>query len=95
MECCPTCNARYKGASACHRCGTPLSELIDIENRAADHREKAVEAFNQRNFQEMYFHGRRAASLFRTPYGEKLLACAALAAGDPQTALSAWTRLRR
>ncbi len=95
MERCPTCNARYKGRPECHRCGTPLSGLTDIENQAADHREKAVEAFNQGDFQEMYFHARRAAALFRTPHREKLLACAALAAGDPQAALSAWKRLRR
>lgn len=95
MERCPTCNARYKGRSGCHRCGTDLARLLAIEKEAAEHRDNAVEAFNRQDFDAMYFHARRACALLRTPSAEKHLACAALVAGDPATALSTWKSYRR
>lgn len=94
MEHCPTCNAPYNGQSGCHRCGTDLARLAAIENEASGHREKALEAFHRMDFHAMYYHARRSRSLLRTPSAEKLAACAALAAGDPESALSAWRRLR-
>lgn len=95
MERCPTCNARYKGRAACHRCGTDLTRLLTIQKEAAEHREKTIEAFNRQDFQSMYYHARRACALLRTPAAEQHLACAALAAGDPATALSIWKSCRR
>lgn len=92
MERCPTCNARYKGHASCHRCGTDLSRLAAIEKESARHRENALEAFNRGEFDAMYFHARRACALLRTPSAEKLLACAALAAGEPDMALSTWKK---
>lgn len=90
MEHCPTCKAPYKGGQYCHRCGTDLGRLIDIQARADRHREEALAAYTAGDFDNMHHHARRACALYRTRPSEKLLACAAILTGKWDTALSLW-----
>lgn len=90
MERCPTCKAPYKGRQYCHRCGTDIGRLLEIRDRGGRHHEQALAAFTNGDFQHMYYHARRACALYRTPASEKLLACAALLAGQSKAALAAW-----
>lgn len=92
MEKCPTCNAKYKGKKRCYRCKTDLSLLIDIENQAEEHMEKAHEAFNAKDFNQMFFHAQRACNLRRTRESEKLLACASVFLKKFNLAVSMWNR---
>lgn len=78
MEKCPTCNAKYKGKTFCHRCKTDLSILIDIENKAKDHLNKAGQAFMSKDYTSMFYHAKRSFALLRTPESQRLLASASL-----------------
>lgn len=78
MECCPTCNAKYKGNPVCHRCKTDLGLLIQIESDALMHLEKARRAFDEGNFEDMFFHGRRSCALRQVPGAKKMLIFAAI-----------------
>jgi hypothetical protein len=78
MERCPTCKAKYKGKPVCHRCKTDLSLLIKIEKDAAMHLQKAYQAFEEGDYEDMFFNARRSCSLRQLPGGKKMLACAAI-----------------
>ncbi|MBW1759230.1 MAG: hypothetical protein JRI88_02725 [Deltaproteobacteria bacterium] len=95
MERCPACNAKYIGKRMCHRCKTDLGILIDIEEKAEFHREKALFAFVSNDFEQMFFHARRSCSLRRTPDAVRLLACAALVVNQFNLALFLWSSLRK
>jgi hypothetical protein len=92
MERCPTCNATYREGKYCRRCGTDIGRLLEIREKGIRHHEEALAAYSAGDFSAMYRHARRAASLYRTPSSEKLLACAALLTERPRQALAAWTR---
>ncbi|MBW2737444.1 MAG: hypothetical protein JRE64_01065 [Deltaproteobacteria bacterium] len=78
MECCPTCNARYKGTPTCRRCKTDLRPLLDIEKQSMTHYNAAAAAFACNDFNCMFFHAKRSFSLMQTPENCRLLACSAL-----------------
>lgn len=92
MERCPTCNAKYTGKRSCHRCGTDIGILVDIENQAKIHCQSAVSAFLSKEFEQMFFHARRACSLCQTPESVRLLACAALLVNKFDLAIFLWAR---
>lgn len=88
MKRCPTCRAAYTGKRHCHRCRTDLGPLLDIEQKAHDHRRQAALAFVSGNYEMMYLHAGRACSLQRTPEATILLACAALLTHRFETTLT-------
>ena len=63
MECCPTCNAGYKGTPICRRCKTDLKPLLDIEEKSRIHYKAAAKAFSCNDFNGMFFHAKRNFSL--------------------------------
>lgn len=92
MERCPTCNAKYRGKKLCHRCKTDLGALVDIETKAGLHQQKALSAFASNDFNQMFFHAKRAFSLYRSPASVRILACAALLTNKFDLAISLWAR---
>ena len=88
MECCPTCNARYKGTLTCRRCKTDLRALLDIEKKSRTHYNAAAAAFACNDFNRMFFHAKRSFSLMQTPENCRLLACSALLIRRFDTALA-------
>ena len=87
MEKCPACRAAVSpGATVCRRCRTDFSLLIKMETEAQMHRAKALAAFEQQAFEEMFCHAKRSASLICTPEARKLLVGAAILAGKYETA---------
>jgi len=90
MERCPTCNAKYSGKRLCHRCKTNLGVLIDIEEKAKEHLEKAKSAFASDDIKQVFFHAKRSCSLCRTPEAERLLAYASLLVNRYDLAISSW-----
>jgi hypothetical protein len=78
MECCPTCNAKYKGTTICRRCKTDLRSLLDIEEKSSIHYKSAAAAFAGNDFNCMFFHAKRSFSLMQTPENCRMLACSAL-----------------
>ncbi|MCF8024738.1 MAG: hypothetical protein K9J79_02645 [Desulfobacteraceae bacterium] len=91
---CPTCKAPYKEKRYCHRCGTDIGRLLEIRDQAARHIEKAIAAYNNREWKQMYYHAARSFALYRTPSSDRLLACAALVTGNYQEALAIWTKTK-
>ncbi len=78
MECCPTCNAKYKGTPTCRRCKTDLRPLLDTEEKSRTHYKAAAAAFACNDFNRMFFHAKRSFSLMQTPENCRMLACSAL-----------------
>ncbi|CAN2049140.1 hypothetical protein GMMP1_60011 [Candidatus Magnetomoraceae bacterium gMMP-1] len=93
MKRCPTCNAKYKGKTLCYRCKTDLAPLINIEERAESNIEKALSSYASNDFNQMFFHARRAWSLYCTPEAIKLLASAALLVKKFDLAISLWDKI--
>ena len=75
---CPVCNANLKTKFVCRRCKTDLTSLINMRYEAILHRKKAVEAYEQNRFPEMFVHARRSHTLNATSNSAKLLASASL-----------------
>ncbi|MGB9498539.1 MAG: hypothetical protein ACKVE4_02055 [Dissulfuribacterales bacterium] len=78
MERCPTCNAKFRGKPVCHRCKTDLGLLIQIEKDAVMHLEKAYRAFDELDFEDMFFHAKRSFSLRHLQAAQKMLTIAAI-----------------
>jgi len=94
MELCPVCNAQLEDSVECHRCKTDLGDIIDTKNKALYHQEKAVSAFKNNRFHDMFFHARRSLTLFYTPDSAKLLACAALMVNKFDLGYFLWKKLQ-
>ncbi len=88
MEHCPTCKAKYKGNPVCHRCKTDFSLLLQIEKDAVMHLEKAYQAFDEEDFDNMFFHAKRSFSLRQLPGAKKMLAHAAILTRRYATAIT-------
>jgi len=94
MERCPTCNARYTGGCDCHRCGTGLKELTEIEASAEAHLTRARTAFAAGDAEAAFAEARRACALRESPAAARLLAISAIKTGRFGLALGQWRKLR-
>lgn len=90
---CPTCGASRSGRAQCHRCGSDLSSLLEIEARAESLLEQALEAYDDGRFHTASTLAAESARLLAQPVALCLLACARLRAGDYPGALAARARL--
>lgn len=95
MERCPTCKAKYKGKPVCHRCKTDFSLLLQIENDAAMHLKKASRAFDEEDYDNMFFHAKRSFSLRQLPGAKKMLACAAILTRRYASAITLYNHHKR
>ncbi len=93
MERCPACKARLREKTVCRRCGADVSTALSIKTGAGEHFNAAIEAFVENHADAMLYHAKRAFSKRRTPETSKLLACAAILAGDIELAFRAWRSL--
>ncbi|QTA86012.1 hypothetical protein [Desulfonema magnum] len=91
MERCPTCNAKYTGKRICHRCKSDLGLLLDTEQEAGEYLEKAMSAFAEKDFNQMFLHAKRACALQRTPEAARVLACASLLVNKFDMAMNHWS----
>jgi hypothetical protein len=87
MERCPTCKAPYKGEPVCHRCGTDLGLLIQIEDNAAAYLKSAAAAFASGDFERAFGLARRSLSLYQSKEARHLMADAAMLTGRFQMAM--------
>ncbi|SLM33202.1 hypothetical protein MTBBW1_940021 [Desulfamplus magnetovallimortis] len=78
MDRCPVCNASSEEQRVCRRCKAPLGKIMDLEQDAIEHREKAVKAFKENRFHEMFFHAKRCRGIVNSPENSQLLATAAI-----------------
>jgi len=70
---CPVCQARFRGAITCSRCGADLRPLMFLAARASRLREDARQAILAGDFYEAGELARQADSLCRTSAGRNLL----------------------
>jgi hypothetical protein len=77
--CCPVCQARFRGASRCSRCGADLSVLMSLASEAFVLRRAARESLRQADYQAAAASVQAAQQLHATPEGDLLtwicLAC--------------------
>ncbi len=85
-ETCHVCNARLKSSLKCRRCKANLAPLSEIKSKAKHHTNRALSAFNLKQFQVMFYHAKKAHTLFCTNDSVKLMACAALLTNQFQLA---------
>lgn len=90
MNHCPVCNALLENQRECRRCKADLGELMDMESDALKHRNKALRAFEQNRYHEMFFHAGRFRSLLHTPESSRILASAAMLIGKRDLAYFLW-----
>lgn len=94
MTICPVCNAQLEDLRECHRCKTDLGQIIDTKKESIYHLQKAVTAFQQSRFHDMFFHARRSFTLFSSPESVRLLACAAILVNKLDLGYVIWKRLK-
>ena len=83
---CPVCQARFRGASVCSRCGATLRPLLLLAAHAYRLRQAAREALRNADLRSAVALCRAAQGLHTTPEGTLLTAaCARAACGDPAT----------
>ena len=89
---CPVCQARFRGARTCSRCGADLTPLLLLTVRAWQLREQARERIAAGAVEEAAATARNAQALVSTPEGGSLLALArwlhasaTAGAGEPGT----------
>ncbi len=92
MDRCPVCNAKYNNKGICRRCKADLEPLADLEKKSANEKDKAVLAYRNGDFKEMFFHAKRAASISYTPASARLLACSALLTKKFDLAFFLWKK---
>ena len=81
MDTCPTCRAKIDRQTRCRRCGSDLSLPVAVEKSARLEGQKAMAAFQQGNFEGMFFSAKRAAALMATPEAWQMLTWAAVLTG--------------
>lgn len=84
---CPTCGAPRSSVPLCHRCKTDLEPLQHIEALADRLREHARACYGRGWYRRAAHFAGQVVALEPRPEDLRLLACAALFAGDYQTAL--------
>ncbi|MBF0378061.1 MAG: hypothetical protein HQK72_11335 [Desulfamplus sp.] len=94
MTLCPVCNAQLEDLKECHRCKTYLGQIMDIKNQAMYHQQKAIAAFEQSHFHEMFFHARRSLTLFYSPESARLLASASILINKFDLGYMLWNRVK-
>ncbi len=90
MNHCPVCNALIENQRVCRRCKADLGQLMDMENDALQHRQKALRAFEQHQYHEMFFHAGRSRSLLNTSDSSRIFASAAMLTGQFDLAYFLW-----
>ena len=73
---CPVCQARFRGSTACSRCGADLKPLMLLVVEAWRARESARQALAAGDFAAALRHAARAQQLCATSRGRRLLALA-------------------
>ncbi|MEX2261604.1 MAG: hypothetical protein WD696_06615 [Bryobacteraceae bacterium] len=69
---CPVCQARFRGARECTRCGAPLAPLMALSARAWHLRQAARQAIALGEFERARRLAARAQELHYTPNGRSL-----------------------
>jgi len=87
---CPTCRAGFRGDAVCSRCGTDLTQILEIEQAAARCRKQAFVALRAGSSEAAYGLAQRACDLYRSPDSVKTLALAALACRRFDQAVALW-----
>ncbi|MEA2061058.1 MAG: hypothetical protein U9P10_11230 [Thermodesulfobacteriota bacterium] len=95
MDKCPACNAKYRNKRICYRCKTDLGPLLNIENSAFEHKQRAAAAYRADNFKQMFYHARRSVSLYYSEDGAKLLSIAAVLEKKFSLALHLWEKINQ
>lgn len=90
MDKCPVCKASLKDGNVCPRCRADLSPLVATAAAARNHFLAAREAYGRKNADDMLFHAKLAFSKRQTMETRRMIACAALLAGNADLALRAW-----
>ena len=90
MQHCPTCGARYRGGSRCHRCQTDLHHLLLIERAAAALRRQARQALRDGRGVQARDDAERACALHRCSESLAVRAIVALRERDFPLALRLW-----
>jgi len=75
---CPVCQARFRGAAVCSRCGADLARLMLIAAEAWRLREAARGAIAAGEFELAFKFAGSAQAMQATPAGEALLGLGAL-----------------
>jgi predicted amidophosphoribosyltransferase len=70
---CPVCQARFRGAAICSRCGADLGRLMHLAAQAWWLREAARAAITAREFGRVVELAAKAQEVQSTPAGEALL----------------------
>ena len=90
MKRCPTCGARYREGSRCHRCQTDLHQVLLIERAAASLRRQARLALRDGRGGQARDDAERACALHRCSDSLAVRAVVALREGDFPLALRLW-----
>jgi len=84
---CPVCQARFRGATECSRCGADLAPIMNLAARAWRLREAARQAISEGDAERACRLASQAQHLCWTPAGCDLeIVSSALAAGGPDPA---------
>lgn len=71
---CPVCQARFRGARVCSRCGADLEPLMSLAAAAWQLRQAARSALEAGEYDQALRFAREAQQMQRTPKGEFLRA---------------------
>jgi predicted amidophosphoribosyltransferase len=69
---CPVCQARFRGARICSRCGANLEPLMRLSARAWQWRQSARQAIETGEYERAHELATRAQGVQRTSSGEAL-----------------------
>jgi hypothetical protein len=87
---CPVCQARFRGAPVCSRCGADLSRLMTIAAEAWRLREAARGAIAKGEFGRAFEFAGRAQEAQSTPAGEALVRLGAWLRGTAEADALTW-----
>lgn len=90
MKHCPTCGARYRGGSRCHRCQTDVEQVLLIERAAAALRRQARRSLQAGRNGHARECAERACSLHRCSESLAVRAVVALREREFPLALRLW-----
>jgi predicted amidophosphoribosyltransferase len=69
---CPVCQARFRGARLCSRCGADLEALMVLSVKAWQSRQAARQALGAGEIGQALHHALRAQEFQQTPQGQSL-----------------------
>jgi hypothetical protein len=79
---CPVCQARFRGASTCSRCGADLMPLMLLAAQSYCHRQSARQSLRAGDTGKALAAAKAAQKLHRTPQGGVLEMVCAVAVGN-------------